>query len=238
MSRPVAKGPVPVPPGHETGLLSGIIGHELNNIAGALQGFAEIALHSAQANEPVKEYLGEMRIAIGRIHALAHDLESLGEFESIRSRVPIGDCMQPAWTIDWRCSSGTLVDVDALHARRAVEALAHLGTGERAPLAGEFCVSEEPRLSAQCATCGADAAKDASKDSPKNGWVEIRVRSNPRVVNRETLRDPFGAALTGRMVKRLTLAALVHSAHAAGGHLLIDDGAGSLSVVFACASRT
>jgi hypothetical protein len=231
VSRPVAKGPVP----EQTGLLSGIIGHELNNIAGALQGFTEIALHSAQANEPVREYLGEMRTAIGRIHALAHDLESLGETESIRSRVPIGDCISetlggrllPAWTIDWRCPSGTVVDVDPLHARRAVEALAHIGTGERAPLAREFCVIEEPRPSAQCVTCGAHA--------PNNGWVEVRVRTNPRVINRETLRDPFGAALTGRMVKRLTLAALVHSAHAAGGHLLIDDGPGSLSVVFASA---
>lgn len=221
----------PVTDERQTGLLSGIIGHELNNIAGALQGFTEIALNSARANEPVREYLGEMRIAIGRIHALAHDLESLGEFESIRTQVPIGDCMQASWTIDWRCASGTLIDVDALHARRALEALAHFGKADRAHAAGECCVTDELPPSAQCATCGAPLARNGR-------WVEVRVQSSARLVSREAVRDPFGAAPTGRMIKRLTLAALVHSVHCAGGHLLIDDGAGALGLglVFAVAA--
>jgi len=255
--RRVAKGPASTasapnpsathPDDRRVGLLSGVIGHELNNIAGALQGFTEIALQSGQVSEPVREYLGEMRIAIGRIQALAHDLQSLGEFESIRTRVPIADCIpetlegraQSTWTIDWRCPSGTLVDVDPLHARRAVEALAHIGKGERAPLAGEFCVTDEPRPAAQCATCGAPIVRqdvrNESQDVRNENWVEVRVRSNPRITHREALRDPFGAAQTGRMITRLTLAALVHSVHAAGGHLLIDEGAGSLSLVFPAA---
>jgi hypothetical protein len=33
------------------------------------------------------------------------------------------------------------------------------------------------------------------------------------------------------MSRRLTLAALVHCAHRAGSHLLIDDAAGTLSLV-------
>jgi signal transduction histidine kinase len=216
----------PVSDDRQTGLLSGIIGHELNNIAGALQGFTEIALNSARGNEPVREYLGEMRIAIGRIHALAHDLESLGEFESIRTQVPLGDCLQSSWNIDWRCGPGTRVEVDALHARRALEALALIGKGEGAPVSDLICVTDDLPASARCATCGAPIARHGK-------WVEVRVRSNPRVIHRETLRDPFGAAQTGRMIKRLTLAALVHSAHCAGGHVLIDDDAGLLGLVFA-----
>jgi hypothetical protein len=248
MSPPIAKGKPPAPKpqapkreDQQIGLLSGVVGHELNNIAGALQGFTEIALHSGQINQPVREYLGEMRIAIGRIQALAYDLQSLGEFESIRTRVPIADCipetlegrLQSAWTIDWRCPSATLVEVDPLHARRALEALAHIGQGERAPVDGEFCVTEDPRPDAHCVTCGAPIVRH---DAHKDKWVDVRVRSNARITNPESLRDPFGAAQTGRMITRLTLAALVHSAHAAGGHLLIDEEVGALSLVLPTAS--
>jgi len=222
---------VPKREDRQTGVLSGIIGHELNNIAGALQGFTEIALRSAKANEPVREYLGEMRIAIGRIHALAHDLESLGEFDSVRETVPIRDCLLPAWTIEWQCSAATLVDIDPLHARRALEALGQIGRGERPRLAAEFCVTEDLPAAAQCANCAARI------DAGNAEWVEVRVRNHSRIVNREALRDPFGSAQAGRMVRRLTLSALVHSAHCAGGHILVDETAGSLSVVFAEASR-
>jgi hypothetical protein len=216
------------------GLLSGIIGHELNNIAGALQGFGEIALHRAGDNEPVKEYLGEMRIAVGRISALAHDLESLGESESVRTRVQLAACMHSAWNIDWRCSPQITVDVDQLHAKRAVEALAQAGRGKRArDPSVELRVTDDLRAAARCVTCGlalAPAARGA-------GWVLVQVQSDARIVNRESLRDPFGQAPAGRMLMRLTLAALVHCAHCAGGHILLDDSGGLLSLAFAAASR-
>lgn len=215
------------------GLLSGIIGHELNNIAGALQGFGEIALHRAGENEPVKEYLGEMRIAIGRISALAHDLEILGESESIRTRVELADCMHSAWNIDWRCSSEIMVDVDPLHAKRALEALTQIGWGKRArDPSVELRVTEDLRTAARCATCGVPLAQAART----GGWTLVQVLYDARILNREALCDPFGQAKTGRMLMRLTLAALVHCAHCAGGHILLDDPGGMLSLAFSAAS--
>jgi len=216
------------------GLLSGIIGHELNNIAGALQGFGEIALHRAGDNESIREYLGEMRIAIGRISALAHDLESLGESESIRTRVPLADCLDPAWHIDWQCSAGTAVDVDPLHAKRAVEALAQIGRGKRAPdWSVELRVSEDPRAASRCVACDMPLARAARS----GGWVDVQVQNDARIVNREAIRDPLGVIHRGRMLTRLTLAALVHCAHCAGGHIRLDDTGGLLSLAFAAASR-
>ncbi|GEM_PF-4002432 len=213
-----------------TGFLSGMIGHELNNIAGALQGFGEIALHRAGENEPVKEYLGEVRIAIGRISALAHDLESLGESESLSTRIPLADCMNPAWHIDWRCNAQTLIDVDPLHAHRAMEALEQIGRGKRAresPV--EFRVTDDLHPAAFCVTCGAALAQKTRA----GGWALVQVQSDPRIVNREAMRDPFGQAHGGRMLMRLTLAALVHCTHCAGGHILLEDTGGLLSVAFA-----
>ncbi len=223
------------PEDRRTGVLSGIIGHELNNIAGALQGFTEIALQSAHANEPVKEYLGEMRIAIRRINALAHDLESLGELDSIRTRVPAVDCIPPLleqWSIEWECVSSTIVDVDPLHARRALEALVQIARGDhaRSSLAGGECRVTDLRTAAPCVTCDAPLS---CKDASHGGWVEFRVRNGSRTLNREALREPFGAPYSGRMIRRLTLAALVHCTHRAGGHILIDDSAGSLALAFA-----
>jgi signal transduction histidine kinase len=225
---------VSLPEDRRLGLLSGIIGHELNNIAGALQGFGEIALHRAGDNGPVKEYLGEVRIAIGRISALAHDLESLGESESISARVPLVDCMNPAWNIDWQCGPQTPVDVDPLHAKRAVEALAQIARGKRGDSPVQLRVTDHLHAAARCVTCGMTLAQKVRT----GGWALVQVQTDVRIVNREALCDPFAQSPTGRMLLRLSLslAALVHCAHCAGGHILIEETGRLLSLAFAAPS--
>ncbi len=110
--------------------LAGIVGHELNNIAVPLEGFAELALQNVRASESVGPILDEIKIAVARIKSLASELESLGDTGSRVRPVAIGDCMpnesgaDPVETeIDWRCSASTVVAADPVHARRALQAL-------------------------------------------------------------------------------------------------------------------
>ncbi len=213
--------------------LAGVIGHELNNIAVPLEGFAELALQSAGASDSVGPIIDEIKIAVARVKSLASDLESLGDTASRLRSVAIGDCMpdesggdRSVPEVDWRCSPSTVVAVDPVHARRALQALAavtgRIGTQFASP-AGFSVAQEMPGTQARCASCG---ATPAHKDH-----VVVKAFSS-REVPAEALRNPFGSARVGRASRRLGLAVLVHSTHCAGGHVFPDQKAGSLSVAF------
>jgi hypothetical protein len=209
-----------------------LIGHELNNIAVPLHGFTELAMQSTAANAPARQSLDEMQIAIGRIRALASDLECLGESSALAARVAIGDCMPDAaggsrpeaYTLDWRCPRATMIAVDRRHAQRAIRALASIATRLDARFASlpQLTASQQAHPRGHCAACGAAlAGKDAN----------VRVETySAYALSREQICDPFGAP--GRGARRLTLAVLVHCAHHAGGHVVLDERSGRLSVAF------
>jgi len=210
--------------------LAGVIAHELNNIAVPLEGFAELAIQNAEASESVGDLLEEIKIASARIKSLASDLESLGEMTSLVEPVAIGDCMpreaaadQPELPrIDWRCSASTLVAVDGGHARRALQALTAITarTGSPSESLPGWNVGQAPTSTARCAACGGAQAR-------KN-HVLVQGFSS-RMVPGEMLRDPFGPRAE-RATRRLALAVLVHSTHRAGGHIILDASAGSVSL--------
>jgi hypothetical protein len=207
--------------------LAAMLGHQLNNIAVPLDGFAELALLNLSAPELARHDLAEMRIAIGRIKELALELESLGEFESLPKRVTIGACMTapPAgsitapWTVEWLCSASTPVAVDLLHAQRAILSLARVATPH-------ITASLELPAGARCITCGAVFAR-----THKGVCIESQ---SLRPLDGQSLRNPFGAAASGGG-RSLTLAVLVHCAHLAGGHVLLDEPSRRLSLAFSCA---
>ncbi len=212
--------------------MAAVIGHELNNIAVPLAGYAELVRHSAGTSESVGPILDEITLAIARITSLASGLESLGEKSSRPMRVAIGACIpepggaDPAVPrIDWQCSPSTLVLVDAEHARRALQALAAT-TGQNgtavASLPG-WSIAQEARGAAPCAVCGVR--------TPHRDQVMVRGFSS-HLLPLEALRDPFGSGRVGRASRRLGLAVLVHSTHCAGGHIFRDAGAGSLRLSF------
>jgi signal transduction histidine kinase len=135
--------------------LAAVIGHELNNVAVPLEGFAELALQAMTAAEPARQSMDEIRIAIGRIKALAAELEMLGESHSAPERIGIGGCMPDAassesWEITWLCAASTLVSADALHAQHAILALARLaGPSGGTPSPPQLTVSHEPHGAAR-----------------------------------------------------------------------------------------
>jgi hypothetical protein len=212
--------------------LAGVIGHELNNIAVPLQGFADLALQDARASEGDLAMLDEIRIAIARIRSLAADLESLGTTGSDPSAVPMRDCMpevnaegssMPA--VDWQCDPSTVIVVDSVHAHRALRALAAVssstGTAFSAP--AEWSIALSRPSATRCAAC----------DAPLPRKTQVLVRAfTARALPPETLREPFGAARVGRASRRLGLAVLTHSTHCAGGHIFVDENAVALCLVF------
>jgi hypothetical protein len=225
------KGGKPAPPAEpETSVLAGVIAHELNNIAVPLAGFTELALQSAGTSDS-GSLLAEIHIAIARIKSLASDLESLGDTASRVTPVTIGECLSEEAgedksrrpTLDWRCSASTPVAADPAHVRRALRALADITAGtdsESGPQPG-WNVLPAPASAARCALCGDTQVLKR----------HLRVQGfTSRALPAEMLRDPFGWPKAGRASRRLALAILVQSTHRAGGHILLDEATGSISL--------
>jgi hypothetical protein len=208
-----------------------MVGHELNNIAVPLEGYAELVTESAVGPESLAHSLEEMRTAIARIKALASDLESLAEPSSRPVPVPIGDCMPVvrgavpggAGEIGWHCSASIAVAVDWAHARRAISSLGILASRTGGPSSSPtWEVLLGSAAPARCASCNAAA----------RGRCVLVQAFSARPLAADALRDPFGSARAGRLSRRLTLAVMVHSAHGAGGHIYLDENTGSLSLAF------
>jgi signal transduction histidine kinase len=213
--------------------LAAVVGHELNNISVPLYGFTELAAESATLDESVRLCLDELRIAIGRIKSIASDLESLAESESRAARPSIGECLaapggdtaSEPWNIDWLCPTNTVIAVDLLQAQRALEALARIAArASPAIRAAVFLLPKDPAGNARCVVCDATFARE-------NDFVVIQAYGI-RAIGVEVLIEPFVCERGGGGARRLNLAVLVHCAHAAGGHLLLDGSADSISVAF------
>jgi hypothetical protein len=221
-------------PESKSGSFAAMVGHELNNIAVPLEGYAEQAAENAAGAGSAKNSLEEVRAAIARIKSLATDLENLAEPGSPPITVAIGDCMPddlgeiPAGkpVIDWRCSASTMVSVDRPQAERAIRSLGMLAARTRAqlktvPTWEVFTGSAAP---ARCASCGAAARRN-------DHCVMVRTHAD-RPVTAEALSDPFGPARAGKLSRRLMLAVIVYSAHCANGHVYVDDDTGLVSLAF------
>jgi signal transduction histidine kinase len=213
--------------------LSAILAHELNNIGVPLLGFVDLAAENAPESELMRSYLDELRLGVARIVGLASDLESLAQVSSHPARCAIADCMPNAeadarngtWALNWQCSASAAVKADAFHAQHAIQSLGRIAQSAATPEAtAVLTVSIETLRSASCAACGVAI-------SPKRKHVLVKAQG-PRLATARALRNPLGPHNAGRAIRKLGLAVLVHSAHHGGGHLLTDESAASLGLVF------
>jgi signal transduction histidine kinase len=213
--------------------LSAVLAHELNNIGVPLLGFVDLAAENAPQSELMRSYLDELRLGVARIAGLASDLESLAQASSHPARRAIGDCMPAAeegdrngtWALNWQCSASTAVKVDAFHARRAIQSLGRAAQSAATPDApAVLVVSIETLRSASCAACGIAI-------SPEKKHLLLKAQG-PRLATARGLRNPLAPQNTGRAIRKLGLAVLVHGAHHGGGHVLFDESASSLGIVF------
>lgn len=207
--------------------LTGCLAHELNNIAASLQGFIELAGETSAADGPAKSLLAEMRIGTTRIGAIAADLQLLAESAGQRARVALIECLKAAAPgyedldieFTWNCEPTLLVEADPLYARLAVEALGRISV-PAAPGADhiECTVGDCKSAHEQCSDCGAGIDSD-------DVCVRMRVRSAPASLART------GSESKRLTPQRLTLAAVAHGAHRAGGHVLVDVETGGVAIV-------
>ncbi len=205
--------------------LSAVVAHELNNIAAPIRGFIELASATAAPDELVRQSLDEVQIGMGRIAALAYDLQSLAEIASTPSFTPVRKCLAPAGRADaaalpsvWACNPLTRVRVDVEQIRRAIHSLACLAG------AGSLHIAESATNGSTCTACGGALPR-------RKVLVTAQARSlRPALA---AIRAPFATAHKLRSAQRLTLAALVHCTHLAGAHVLAHLEVNSLSLVLA-----
>jgi hypothetical protein len=204
--------------------LSAVVAHELNNIAVPIRGFIELASATAAPEELVHQTLDEVQIGMGRIAALAYDLQSLAQIGSVRSSTSLGECLAPADHNDaavalrsvWACNPLTRVNVDREHVRRAIHSMAALAGG------GSLHIAESAMKGSTCAACGRALPR-------RSVLVKAQARSLRPAIT--AIRAPFAAEHKLRSAQRVTIAALVHCTHLAGAHVMAHAEATSLSIV-------
>jgi hypothetical protein len=208
-----------------------LIAHELNNITVPLDGFAEYALQHVPGYGVARGCIQEVQIGIGRIRALASDLESLGQTDSVREAITLGACMsraladvqQPAPPIEWCCPGDIQVKVDPMHAQRAIDSLIRVATATDSPaFPGVVMITQESSRLSVCGVCSASLKREGD-------WVFLQT-TGIRRLNLEILRDPFRSRGGGRTSRRLALAVLECCAHRAGGHVSLDQGSDCLTL--------
>ncbi len=209
-----------------------LIAHELNNIAVPLGGFSEHALQHIPGDGVVRECIQEFQMGIGRIRALASDLESLGDADPAFEVIALADCIGrviPAMQcvvppIEWSCPQELRVRVDPLDAQRAITALIRIAVANDSTLhPGALTITQKASRMRNCAVCGANLRRGSA-------WVFLRT-SGIRRFDPDALRDPFGSYGGGRISYRLALAVLDRCAHRAGGHVSLDQRADLLTLV-------
>jgi hypothetical protein len=165
----------------------------------------------------------EIQIAIGRIRALASDLEDLGQTDSVREVIALEDCIARALpsvpgvtpSLEWCCAQDIKVRVDSAHAQRAIVALIRVAMAtDSSQYPGAVTVTRQASGERNCTVCDASLKR-------KDSWVFLRTSGVHRL-NPDVLRDPFRSDKGGRTSRRLAVAVLDRCAHRAGGHLSLD----------------
>jgi hypothetical protein len=204
--------------------LSGVIAHELNNIAVPLRGFIDLALQTTAADELMHQSFDEIHVGLNRIGALAYQLESLAQQSSMLSDTTIGHCLASVGqghseeaSLVWACRQQIVVRVDLDHFQRALHSLVHLAGP------GSLKVGEAAMHDQVCAACGTPFARGG-------GVLEVQASAlRPAIL--AAIRAPFEPAHKLRTMQRLAIAALTRCTHFAGGHVLANLEAKTLSIV-------
>ncbi len=209
-------------PPSDTATVSAVVGHELKNIALPLRGYIDLATEEGSLSDHTHKYFAELNAGIERIKALAHDLECLANEKSILESVPLQVCVQQA---QWYCDPATSVMVDAYHARAAIEAMARLvATSKLQQPAAVITIKRHAPDLSSCAVCG--------KTLPgTDGFVRVAAPES-RLSRVDAIREMVSPGHPDLSVRRLTLAVMVHCAHHAGGHVIIDQRAGLIGLTF------
>jgi hypothetical protein len=204
--------------------LSAVLAHELNNIAVPLRGFIDLTTGETVTAENARQCLEEVRIGVERIAALAFELESLTSDTSTRSAVRVSDCLAPMETrsthvppeVALSCDPELLLTVDVGHARRAISCLSDLAGAAR------LSITDALSPGAVCAVCGVGPLR------PRN-FLQVRANDlRPPILS--ALAAPFDANHKIRSQQRLLIAALRHTTHLAGGHVLADAPTGAVCI--------
>ncbi len=193
------------------------IAHELNNIAGSLRGFVDLAEEVAAPEAPGQRYFPEQRLGVRRLTGLANTLESLAESPSQPAMVALSVCMEralenlaatrPPWTSSCPVTQAVCVDLYlAQRALRCLYQLAEVMTRGREALA--FHVRQRTETESRCLACGVPIATDSIA-------IYVQTARSEHYVQR-VKRSAHAAPSYPELIQR----ALVQSAHNAGGHLL------------------
>ncbi len=212
----------PQPAPRDASALAESVAHELNNIGASLFGFVELAAEAASGRDGEAAWLGEIRVGVQRIAALAALLEALAGTRGEPVATTLSECLKDGaaagdYRLDWRCDAATRVVADAEHVRRAAKILVRT-----APVATQTepsaLVVAQLADDASCLTCGAPLR---AGDVYMDGQVAIdRAAAAPG--------KPTRRAETA--LRRLVNDASSHAAHLAGGHVcaLFGDGTPAL----------
>jgi hypothetical protein len=207
--------------------LSGVVAHELNNIAVALGGFLDLGTAEGAPLDLVLQSLDEARIGLERVSRLSADLQSLADADSKPVPITIGECMLASAQsssnfsnrIVWACDRSERIQADPVHARRAVDAQVRLA---RSPL--EFAKRVQIPAGSACSGCG-------RKLSHPGGFFAVKARGL-RLPGNLTARDPLDPSVKSSVVRRLTFTVMVYSVHTAGGHLDLEPAEDTVTLLF------
>lgn len=206
--------------------LSGLIAHELNNIAVPLSGFVGLVSENVHDAGAIRQCIEEVQIGIDRLSEIALELQGLAESHSVPAIIPVSDCLvtpdddaarMPIRT-RWACDAQALVVVDLQHARRVVGSLARMSNQTSVLSVGDVLAARST-----CSTCGA-------RLSPAKSFIQVQACAvRGAIVN--AIRHPFEAGHKLRAPQRLMIAAFVKAAHLAGGHIVAIDGTDCVSLI-------
>jgi hypothetical protein len=159
------------------------------------------------------DLLDEARVNIQRLSVMACELGSLAQAPTRRSRVAVGEAFAygnpgnaaPRPEPVFRCDPQTAVAVDLHQLRRAIESLSRVA----GPVALQ--VSDFDLTDAACAACG--------KVVRVGKFVRVQALGMRPAVLR-ALGAPFSQTHKLQAEERLSIAALDHTTHLNGGHLI------------------
>jgi len=197
--------------------------HELNNIAAAIGGFAELAIeHPDLAATPADAYLREIAVGVERARRLAN---LLGAFADASTPAPgafplqqwIDDGGEPAlpanWHFEYRCPAATPLQGNLAQARRGLRHLIEASMHVNSAGGADCRVGAVAAASLLCDACGVHVGERC---------VEIAVPLAGRAARSRggrirSLRDQFAGHPHGLF----ELTAAIACMHRAGGHVRI-----------------
>lgn len=204
------------------------VAHDMNNIAAVLGGFLELGRESVGDPERLDRCFAELTAGIAGLSGLAAELAVLAEGPGAPARLDLLDLIPPGLVARRperraaRNRESLAAVADAGLASQALGALHRIMLASVSPVRTTIA-----RVTVQgggrCAACGADVPR---------GPAVIAAPVAPQWIAAEALARPLHLRRSGAGARATTLAAMIHAAHASGGHVLANTEAASLGIAW------